>query len=167
MKLLSIKNKTIFEADVVTMKELVKLANLQGANLQYANLWCANLQDANFRGANLRHANLQGANLQYANLQGANLRHANLRSANLQGANLRGANLQDANLDFSSGIPYRCGGTQIKVDDRIVSQMLFHLTRQNTDYCSGGVQEAIEQIKKMAVSDLFCEYRIDVKRLGE
>jgi len=146
-------------------------ANLQGANLRNADLRNADLQGANLRNADLRHANLQGADLRSANLQGANLQGADLRNANLQGAdlrnaNLQGANLQGANLDFSC-IPLHCGSTEAITDDRLMGQILFHLTRMNYSNCSGGVREAIDHIKNMAISDLFCEYRSDVEPIKE
>ena len=71
-------NKVIFEADVITVKQLVELAVAQGISLAYANLYGANL-----RGANLEGANLEGANLREANLTRANLTRADLTRANL------------------------------------------------------------------------------------
>ena len=147
----------LYVSQYETMKELVELAVKNNINLRNANLQGADLQGVDLRWADLRNANLQGADLRWANLQGADL----------QGADLQGADLRNANLDFSSGMPFHCGVTQIKIDDRIASQLIYHLTRQNIDHCSGGVKESIEQIKRMAISDLFCEYRDDVKKLEE
>jgi hypothetical protein len=145
--------------------------DLRGANLQDANLQDADLQYANLRGANLQYANLQyadlrGANLQYADLRGADLRGADLRGANLQDANLQDANLQDANLDFSCW-PLCCKSKYVKADDRLVSQLLFHATRVDVSACSGGVREAVEFLRTMAVCNLFPEYRGDVDKCGE
>ena len=96
---------------------------------------------------------------------GANLTDANLTWANLTWANLTDANLTGANLDFSSGIPFHCGGTNYKGDDRLFAQMLFHITRGNWGNASGGVREAVAHIRAMAVADYFCEFRTDVKKL--
>ena len=93
-----------------------------------------------------------------ADLRGADLRYADLRYADLRYANLRGAN-----LDMSSGIPFHCGGTEFKGDDRLAAQMIYHFTRGDWDGCSWGVQEAVEAIRSMAIADLFCEYRSDIK----
>jgi hypothetical protein len=112
-------------------------------------------------------ADLSGADLSGADLCEANLRGADLCGANLRGADLCGANLRGADLDMSSGIPFHCGGTKFKGDDRLFAQMLFHLTRGNWDGCSGGVVEAVEAIRSMAVADLFCEFRSDVRPLSE
>lgn len=136
-------------------------ADLRGANLREANLRWANLQKANLQGVDLRGANLRGANLQKADLRGADLREANLRVADL-----REANLQKANFDFSCW-PLHCGSFNAKTDDRLVSQLICHVTRLDTSNCSGGVKEAVDFIKKMAISDLFCEYRNDVRPLKE
>jgi len=184
MKTINITNwrdgSTIFKSTKATVKEAAEEAvrggvslqgaDLQGADLQGADLQRANLQDANLRRADLQGANLQGANLrradlQDANLQGADLRRANLQGADLRRADLRRADLQRANLDFSSGIPYHCGGTGAKIDDRIFAQMIYHVTRQDFSGCSGGVKEAVEHIRGMAIANLFCEYRGDCERI--
>jgi len=116
--------------------------------------------------ADLQGADLRGANLRGANLQGANLRGANLQGANLRGANLRGANLQGANLAFCCW-PLWCGSIAARSDDRLFAQLLFHLTRLDVSACSGGVQEAMEHLRGLAVSDLFCEFRQGVETLEE
>ena len=84
--------------------------------------------------------------------------------ANLQGANLQDADLQGANLAFSSW-PLWCGSVGVKADDRLFAQLLFHLTRLDVSGASGGAQEAMEHIRSMAASDLFCEYRDGVNKL--
>lgn len=94
----------------------LRVANLRGADLSHADLSYANLH-----GANLSHANLRGADL-----SGANLRGANLRGANLRGADLSGADLSGANIDFSC-LPLWCGSLQMRIDDRIAIQILYHL----------------------------------------
>ena len=141
-------------------------ADLRGANLCDANLCDANLCGANLRGANLRGADLRGANLCDANLCDANLCGANLRGANLRGADLRGANLCDADLDFSCW-PLWCGSKDVKADDRLVAQLFFHVTRLDVSQCSGGVKEAMEHVREMAISNLFCEYRNDILKIEE
>ena len=95
-------------------------------------LWLANRPggvSADLTGANLAGANLRSAHLRSATLTGADLRSADLEGADLRSANLAGANLRCANLDFSSGIPYHCGGMSITIDDRLFAQMIYHLTR--------------------------------------
>ncbi len=104
------------------------------SDLRYANLLGANLREANLREANLRGANLRGANLRGANLREANLREANLRNANLQGANLLGANLLGANLDFT-GFSLSCKTINVKCDQRLVSQLLYHLCSLDVSDC--------------------------------
>ena len=113
--------------------------------------------------ATAARADLRGADLIGADLIGADLSGANLRGADLRGADLSGANLRGANLDMSSGIPFHCGGTKFKGDDRLAAQMIYHFTRGDWDGCSGGVQEAVEAIRSMAIADLFCEYRSDIR----
>ena len=78
--------------------------------------------------ANLRRANLRRADLSEANLRRANLRRANLSGADLRRADLRRADLSEANLDFSV-LPLWCGSLNVKVDDRIVRQLLYHVIR--------------------------------------
>ena len=88
----------------------------------------ADLSGANLSGADLSGANLSGADLRGANLSGADLRGANLSGADLRGADLRGADLREANLDFSVLLLW-CGSLNVKVDDRIVRQLLYHVIR--------------------------------------
>jgi uncharacterized protein YjbI with pentapeptide repeats len=123
-----------------------------------------NLQGANLQGADLRWANLQGANLRWANLQGANLQEANLQEAELRGAELRGAELRGADLDFSSGIPFHCGGTKIKGDRRLFAQMVFHLTRQDWQELTEQEAQWLKAIPSEILNS-FCNYRNDVDKM--
>ena len=92
---------------------------------------------------------------------------ADLHEADLRGADLHGADLRGADLDFSSGIPFHCGGANFVGDDRLFAQMLFHLTRANWSQCSGGVKETLDHIMQCAAVDLFCEYRNDICPLNK
>ena len=72
-------------------------------------------------------ADLSWANLSGADLSWADLSWANLSGANLSGANLSGANLSGANLDYTN-IPMWCGTLKdVRVDFRLVCQMLLHI----------------------------------------
>ena len=107
-----------------------------------------------------------GTDGESANLRYADLRYADLSNANLRYANLRYADLRYADLDFSCW-PLWCGSKNVKADDRLVAQLIFHVTRLDISCCSGGVREAVKHIRAMAVSDLFCEYRSDVSKIEE
>ena len=108
--------------------------DLSGLDLRWADLRLANLQSAILQKTDLRLANLQGANLRGANMRWANLRWSDLRWANLQSANMRWADMQGANLDFA-GYELSCNTIGIKVDTRMVSQLLYHLCRMNVANC--------------------------------
>ena len=58
----------------------------------------------------------------------ADLSEANLSGADLRRADLSEADLSEANLDFSV-LPLWCGSLNVKVDDRIVRQLLYHVIR--------------------------------------
>ena len=90
MKIRNIYGEVIFEIDNGDIKEVLKEAIKQKADLYGANLCGANLYGADLYGANLQDANLRGANLYGANLYGANL-----CGADLYGADLRAADLKD------------------------------------------------------------------------
>ena len=81
-----------------------------------------------------------------ANLRGANLREANLRGADLREADLQRADLREANLDFSC-FPLWCGSFDMKVDDRVVWQLVAHIGRLNTNNCSTTVKRLINILK--------------------
>ena len=133
------------------MGEKGKRADLSGADLRGADLGQANLDCAG-----LDHADLRGADLSRAYLGQADLRGADLSGADLSRAGLRGADLRGADLDNSCW-PLWCGATDVKIDDRIVAKLLFHLTRLDDSGCSSEVREAMSHIRSMAIADLFCE----------
>ena len=146
--------------------EAGKYASLKKAVEQNkADLWGADLRRADLRGADLGGADLWGANLGGANLRRANLRRANLREANLGGANLRRANLRDADLrgadlDFSC-FPLWCGAFDVKIDNRLIWQLICHITRLDISECSKEAKEAVVSLKKW--ENEFCKFRDDVK----
>ena len=146
-----------------------RYANLRGADLRYAdlrgaNLGGANLGDANLRGADLRGADLRGANLRGANLGDADLRDADLRDADLGGADLRGAELRDADLDYSSGLPFSCKGTNVIGDDRLFAQLIYHLTRQNWKNISGKNSQWLDTIPE-DIKNAFCHFRTELDKI--
>jgi len=77
--------------------DILRGANLKGANLISTNLEGADLEDANLKGADLTVANLSGADLDSANLSGATLSYANLRDVNF-------ANVDATCSDFSEAV---------------------------------------------------------------
>ena len=81
------------------------------------------------KGEDLSGLDLQGIVLRCANLQGANLRDANLREVDLQCADLRGTNLDVTGYELS------CKTMGIKVDTRLVSQLLYHLCCMDVQDC--------------------------------
>lgn len=85
------------------LNELVRQANLSGANLSESDLSGANLSESDLSGANLSksdlsRAHLSRANLSESDLSGANLSRARLFETDLSGAKLRGADLSKAYL---------------------------------------------------------------------
>ena len=115
----------------------------------------ANLRYADLCYADLSYANLRYADLSYADLSYANLRSANLRYANLSSADLRYADLSYANLDYSS-LPLSCKGLDIHIDDRIATQLLYHLVR-NVQYSKNTSAE----MKKL------CKLKSIIKKANE
>ncbi len=100
--------------------------NIAGFDLPQDSFEGADLRGADLQWAGLRGADLRGADLQRVNLREADLRGANLREANLQWADLRGADLRGADLDFSCW-PLWCGSIGVKIDDRLMMQLLGHV----------------------------------------
>jgi len=94
------------------------------------------------------------------------LSYADFSGADCTGADFTGADFTGAIFDFAS-LPLWCGAFGMVVDDRFVGQLIHHFAKLDVSKCSGGVKEAVEHIKKMAISDLFCEYRHDIKRISE
>ena len=112
--------------------------------------------------ANLREADLREADLRGANLREADLRGADLREADLQGADLQGADLRRADLDFSC-LPLWCGSFDMKVDTKLVWQIIAHLKRLNTSNVSKKAKEALNLLTPY--QNDFCRYRKDVDKI--
>jgi len=91
-----------------------------------------------------------------------NGKRADLRGADLRGASLRGADLRGANLDLSSGIPFSCGGTLIKGDARLFSQMIYHLTRQDWSSLNENQKQWLEDCP---FKNDFLSYRNDLTKI--
>ena len=128
---IEIKHRTtgrvLFSCDAESIKIAVEMAIKASADLSWADLRRANLSSADLSSANLRSANFRLANLSSAELRSADLRWADLSSADLRWANLHSANLSSADLDFTN-IPMWCGTLKgVKVDFRLVCQMLLHI----------------------------------------
>lgn len=64
-------------------------------------------------------------------------------------ADLTGANLRDANMDFSA-FPLWCGGLNVHIDDRLATQMLYHIVR-NVLYSKNTSAEMKEICKTEAI----------------
>jgi len=143
------------------VKAYLSKADLRGADLTGVNLRGADLTGADLRGADLSGAYLGGANLTGADLRGADLRGAYLTCANLRGADLRGAYLTGANLDFSVW-PFHCGSFGARVDYRLVSQLVAHITRLDID--DEQSQKVVDAL--MPFANDFCKYRGDIKPIA-
>ena len=82
------------------------------------------------------------ADLRGANLCDADLRGSELRNVDLCGAALRDADLRGAELDFSCW-PLWCGSQGVKVDIKLVRQLLAHVYALNCE------DEEFEKVKKV------------------
>lgn len=102
----------------LTKKEILNIYKNNEKDLSYLNL----------KEVDLNNANLNDANLSYANLNDANLSYADLRHTNLTGADLN-----NTNLDFSTGFSLSCKGLNVKIDEKILFQYLYHLN-SNTQH---------------------------------
>jgi hypothetical protein len=80
--------------------------------------------------------------------------------ADLNRANLNRADLRGADLDFSCW-PLWCGSFCAKVDDRLVWQLIAHVTRLDIAECSDDAKTAISAM--MPFANRFCKYRNDVQ----
>ena len=112
------------------------------------------------REAGLRYADLRGVDLRYADLRYADLGRANLRRADLRYADLRGTN-----LDFSV-FPLWCGTFNMKIDDRLASQLIAHLVRTDYSSCSDEIKEFIDDIP-LEIKNKFCEYNDETEEVEE
>ena len=104
--------------------------------------------------------------LRDAYLTGAYLRGACLRGAYLRGADLRGADLRGADLDFAVW-PLHCGSVGAKSGDRLLSQLLYHITRLDGEHLSKEGKRRLNQMRRHASADWFLRYRNDLTAIAE
>ena len=109
-----------------------------------------------------RRINLQRAELQRAKLQWAKLQWAELQGADLRGAKLQGADLRGVKLDFSA-FPLWCGSFGIIAGDRLVYQLIAHLTRLDVTHCSDDAKAAVAAALPWA--NKFCGFQDDVNEI--
>lgn len=77
---------------------------------------------------------------------------------------LQGADLQGADLDFSA-FPLSCKSFGMKADNRLVFQLIAHITRLDREHIDGEALEAIKAL--MPYANRFCDYRGDVAKIKE
>lgn len=99
--------------------DLVKGAELNGADLGYAEADSAFLAKADLAEANLTEAHLGEADLTRAYLRGSHLTKALLGGAHLSGADLSWADLSDANLEDADLTGVRLGAARLEGADLI------------------------------------------------
>ena len=78
-------------------------------------------------------------------------------------ADLRDADLSGALLDFACW-PLSCESVGVKVGDRILFQLLWHVGKLNGENLSQMGRDTLAHIRAMAASDVFSdEYRTELK----
>ena len=91
----------------------------------------------------------------------ADLTGADLRGADLTRANLRGANLTGAALDYSC-LPLWCGSLKANFDDKVTTQILYHLLSIATH--SNNVSQ---ELKDILLTDSLIEQANKFHRVNE
>ena len=138
-----------------------------GEKLQKHNRWLngedggekADLSYSDLIGSDLRHSDLR-----HSDLRGSDLRYSNLRYSDLRYSNLRGSDLRHSDLDFSCW-PLWCGGLNVKIDDRLAIQLLFH-TVQNalrSPYVSDDIKRVLGNKEVVDIANRF--HRTEVARI--
>lgn len=101
-------------------------------------------------------------NLCHANFEDASIASTGFRCCDTVGISLDGTELVEGTaLDFSS-FPLWCGSLHAKPDDRLVSQLLFHITSFNRRNMSNDMKNLLKQLDEMGVHLLFQQYRDDL-----
>ena len=129
------------------------------ADLRHSDLRHSDLRDSNLHGSDLHDSNLSYSNLSYSNLS-----DSDLRDSDLHGSDLRYSNLHGSDLDFSCW-PLWCGGLNVKIDDRLAIQLLFH-TVQNalySPYVSDDIKRVLGNKEVVDIANRF--HRAEVTRI--
>ena len=106
----------------------------------------ADMSWANMGGSNMSWANMSGSNMGGANMGGANMSGANMGWANMSRADARDADISGANIDYVT-ITLWCGTLRIRIDNRITSQLLYHVLS-----CVEVSPDVSDDVKKVLLS---------------
>ena len=104
------------------------------------------------------------ADLSDSDLRDSDLRDSDLRGSDLSDSDLRGSDLRGSDLDFSCW-PLWCGGLNVKIDDRLAIQLLFH-TVQNalrSPYVSDDIKRVLGNKEVVDIANRF--HRAGVARI--
>ena len=101
---------------------------------------------ADMSGANMRDADMRWADMSSANMSGANMRDADMSEANMSRADARDADISGADIDYVT-ITLWCGTLRIRIDNRITSQLLYHVLS-----CVEVSPDVSDDVKKVLLS---------------
>ena len=130
--------------------------------LQKHNRWL-NGEDGGEK-ADLRDSNLRGSDLRGSDLSDSDLSGSDLRGSDLSGSDLRGSDLSGSDLDFSCW-PLWCGGLNVKIDDRLAIQLLFHSVQNalRSPYVSDDIKRVLGNKEVVDIANRF--HRAEVARI--
>ena len=149
------------------------MVDFRGANLSDSHKNDGKFRHCLFHDAKLRqvwaerciflNSDFTRADLRGGKFKQSHFNNAYLNKAILNGAGFQGADFDGVKLDFAAW-PLECGSFQVKADDRLVCQLIAHLTRLDLQNCTPRVRDMVENIRPWA--NEFCRYRDDVLEVG-
>lgn len=115
--------------------------NFECADIDGCTFWCALLSRNNFHKTMFLNTKLI---------------KSEFPNNNLLKADLEGIHLIETPLDFSE-FPLWCGSFGMKPDDRLVAQLIYHITRFGTENMSDDVKAQLDEIRQMPIARMFPE----------
>lgn len=115
------------------------------------------LINVNFTGSRISDSNFNEAHLSGVCLDDCVIFNTSLHNARMKHASLMGANLDHSSMTFS------CKIESIKASDRLVAQMIYHVTRLDFSGCSDTVRSELIEILNGPLGDMFLKYRTDLR----
>ena len=131
-------------------------------NLSNSKIYESNFLEALLINVNFSYSKISDSNFNEANLAGSFFDDCIIYNTSFHRSRMKHMSLRGADIDHSS-IMLNCQIESIKASDRLVAQLIYHVTRLDFSGCSDTVRSELIEILNGPLGDLFLKYRTDLR----